>query len=181
MNIVRDWNEFWFARKSPAPLGLFRVLMGCTFFFWGLLAAPPNLWIWYSERGPVPLQLMHACNGALLQFSIFASVTNPDVLFAYWIALLVFAFLFTIGFCTRISSVILWILFLSFNNRDQLILNGGDGLMRCTLFILLLSPCGKSCSVDRMIAIARGKDPGGDPAPVELWTQRLLQMQQDER
>ena len=177
MQLLKEWNDFWFAKKSPGPLGLFRIAIGCIFVFWGLLTAPPNLYIWYSERGVMPLSFYTMYKGSQVEISLLNSVSDPKMVFAAWIAFLIFAVLFAAGFCTRIFGFLLFIMYLSFNNRDPLILNSGDSLLRCILFLLVLSPCGASCSVDRLIAIARGHDAGGDPENVELWTQRLLQIQ----
>jgi hypothetical protein len=181
MKLIRDWNEFWFALKSPGPLGLFRLALGAIFLFWGILMAPPSLYTWYTETGPVPLSFYTLFytqfTGSVTQLNLFANVSNPHIIFAAWLLYLLAAACFMAGFCTRTSNIVLFVLFLSFNYRDPLILNNGDTMLRCLLFIMLFSPAGKSCSVDRMIAIARGKDPGGPPPLVELWTQRLLQIQ----
>jgi hypothetical protein len=177
MALIRDWNEFWFAHKSPGSLGLFRILFGLVCIFWGFLMAPPNLYIWYSQEGMVPLSFYYLYKHAAIQISLLDGVTSDYFLFAFWCVYLFVAILFTIGLSSRISALVLFLMFSSFNVRDALILNSGDTMMRCVLFLLLLAPIGASCSVDRLIAIGKGRDPGGDPAPLELWTQRLIQIQ----
>jgi len=177
MTLRRDWNEFWFSKKSPGPLGAFRVALGSIFVFWGLLVAPPNLYTWFSEGGAVPLSFYHMTKSVSPEISLLDNVTDPHILFLYWLALLLFAVLFTVGFCTRLSGFFLFLVFDSFCNRDLAIMNSGDTMLRCALFLSLLAPSGASCSVDRLIAIWRGKDAGGDPQPVELWAQRLMQLQ----
>jgi hypothetical protein len=177
MLLIREWNEFWFTERSPAPIGLFRIGLGAMFFFWFLLIAPPTLYTWYSERGPFPLSFYHYYKGSTIELSLFGGLSDPHILLAIWALCLVLSILFMIGYFTKPSAFLLFLLYVSFNNRDPLVLNSGDTMLRCCLFIMLLAPCGASCSVDRIIAISRGKDRGGDPAPREMWTQRILQIQ----
>jgi hypothetical protein len=130
-----------------------------------------------SETGIMPLSALRLTTGNTLQINLFSSLSDPHGILLVWIAFLIVSILFTIGLATRISGIILFLMFASFFNRNPLIMNGADIMMRCSLFLVIFSPCANSCSVDRLIAIVRGKDPGGDPEPVCLWTQRLMQVQ----
>jgi hypothetical protein len=60
--------------------------------------------------------------------------------------------LFTIGFCTRVTSVLTWLAALAYVQRNPVILFGQDTMMNLCLFYLMLAPCGAVWSVDALIA-----------------------------
>ncbi len=83
--------------------------------------------------------------------------------------------LFTIGFCTRVTSVLSWLAVLFYIMRTQQIVFGMDTMMNILLFYLMIAPCGAALSVDRLIAryraakaIARN---GNQPLP---WAEAVL-------
>lgn len=70
-----------------------------------------------------------------------------------WQALLfgvaaVFAVLLTIGLYTRTATVVSWLLLLSLQARNPLLLNFGDQILRVSLFWALFLPLGRCWSVD---------------------------------
>jgi hypothetical protein len=86
------------------------------------------------------------------RFSLWFHVTDP-----FWMAvchaiILGIMFLFAIGFCTRMTSVLTWLAALSYTHRAPTSLFGMDAMMNITLFYLMLGPSGAALSVDRLIA-----------------------------
>jgi hypothetical protein len=67
------------------------------------------------------------------------------------------AFCFLIGFKTRLATITSWFLLLSLHNRNPMILQGGDVLLRMLLFWGMLLPLGCRWSVDHVL--------NGSPAP----------------
>lgn len=61
---------------------------------------------------------------------------------------LIFALFFLVGFKTRASNILLWLLVLSLHNRNVLILNSGDDLLRMLLFWSIFMPVGDRFSLD---------------------------------
>ena len=59
--------------------------------------------------------------------------------------------LFTVGFCTRITSVLTWLAVLSYIQRAQTTLFGMDTIMNFVLIYLMLGPSGAALSVDRLL------------------------------
>lgn len=55
---------------------------------------------------------------------------------------------FTLGYFTRFSNLVVWILLCSIHARNPFILQGGDELLRIALFWSLFLPLGKKYSVD---------------------------------
>ncbi|HEX5324437.1 MAG TPA: HTTM domain-containing protein [Capsulimonadaceae bacterium] len=178
MSFRQDWNEFWFKPRPSGPLGLYRVLFGLLVLSWCALLAP-DLFTWYSERGVMPLKALHAFNPGSYPYELdlLRHVTDPRAIVALFAVLSVAALFLTIGFCTRTSTIVTWVLLLTFQHRNEIILNSGDIFMRIMCFYLMFAPAGASCSVDRLIRIWRGKESAGDPPLITPWAQRLIQVQ----
>jgi hypothetical protein len=67
--------------------------------------------------------------------------------------------LFTLGFCTRVTSVLTWLAGLAYIHRNPITLFGQDTMMNLCLFYLMLAPCGATWSVDWLVARYRaGRD-----------------------
>lgn len=63
-----------------------------------------------------------------------------------------FAIWLLIGYRTQLAAVASWILLSSLDNRNPLILDAGDLILRCMLFWSLFLPLGMRWSVDRSVA-----------------------------
>lgn len=84
-------------------------------------------------------------------FSIWFHVTDPTgMAVAHAVALVVF-FLFTVGFCTRVTSVLTWLAAISYIHRTQQVLFGMDTMMNILLFYLMIGNSGAAMSVDRVV------------------------------
>src|SRR5262249_18410066 len=85
---------------------------------------------------------------------------------------------FTIGFCTRVTSVLTWMGALNYIHRMPATLFGEDAMMIILLTYLMIGPSGAALSVDRWLQ-RRGADPGGGPLvpqPSANFAIRLLQV-----
>lgn len=76
--------------------------------------------------------------------------------------------LFTLGMYTRVTSVMTWLVGLSYIHRAQPYLFGQDTMMTLCLLYLSLSPCGAKWSFDRWMIKQRAKAAGVAPPPVAL-------------
>lgn len=56
--------------------------------------------------------------------------------------------LFVIGYKTRLQTFLLWVQIVSLHNRNWIVLNGGDDIVRCCLILLIFLPLGRAFSVD---------------------------------
>jgi hypothetical protein len=90
--------------------------------------------------------------------------------------LLASAILLTIGFLTRLNSVVVFLGLASIHQRNVYILHGGDTFLRVAGFFLIFAPAGAALSIDRLIRIWRGK---GDASiqPRSPWAQRMIQFE----
>ena len=84
-------------------------------------------------------------------FSIWYHITDPrEMQIAHAVMLLVFV-LFTLGICTRVTSVLTWLAALSYVHRSMQILFGMDTMMLILLFYLMIGDSGAALSVDRVV------------------------------
>lgn len=85
-------------------------------------------------------------------YSPFYHVTDPNgVAVVHGVHLLVIG-LFTLGVCTRVTSVLTWLAGLAYIQRNPIALFGQDTMMNLCLFYLMLAPCGATWSVDWLVA-----------------------------
>src|SRR5205085_2329501 len=104
-------------------------------------------------------------------YSPFYYVEDVRILWLIHALHLIVIVLFTIGFCTRVTSVLTWIAALAYVQRNPIILFGQDTMMNLCLFYLMMSPCGAIWSVDALIAryrrarraLAEGRTPTEPP------------------
>jgi hypothetical protein len=106
----------------------------------------------YSDEGVLPRR-------ALLEFYDQPYVFSVHLLSGAWQAQ---ALLFSVaglcagallvGYRTRLAAIASWILLVSLQARNPLVLQGGDVLLRCMLFWSLFLPLGAVFSVDRALA-----------------------------
>ncbi len=110
--------------------------------YWGFAPDDPDLYV----RGHIV-------------YSPFFHTTDPRaVAVLHGLHLLVIV-LFTVGFCTRVTSVLTWLAALAYIQRNPVVLFGQDTMMNLCLFYLMLAPCGATWSVDWLIARYRaGRD-----------------------
>jgi hypothetical protein len=108
-------------------------------------------------------------------FSIWFHVSDPTTMWVCHILILIVIVLFTIGFATRITSVMTWLAALFYIHRNGSILFGMDTMMNVLLFYIMTGPSGAALSVDRMIARYRAAraifKAGGQPVP---WAEAVL-------
>ncbi len=85
-------------------------------------------------------------------FSLWFHITDPQAMAVVHGLVVLVAVAFALGFCTRITSGLLWFLSLCYIHRNPGALFGVDTMVTIILFYLMLSPCGAVFSVDRWLA-----------------------------
>lgn len=176
MKALREANEWLFGYGSPVTFGLFRVLMGGVIFA-NLLFVALDFDAWFSERGYVPWAVADRWMGhEIPRFNLIAGVTDTRVVVGFYALVTLAAFCTMIGLWTRVSSIVLALGLISLHHRNPIILHGGDTAIRAAAIYLAIGPSGAACSLDRLIALWRGKATSPH-AEVSLWPQRLVQIQ----
>jgi hypothetical protein len=169
------WNSFFFAEQSPLPVALFRVAYG-TVVIATLFLIRGDWLAWYGPDAWVRLSTIRTMEPGT-RLNLFTVIPQSDL----WVRILFWVFLFsavclTLGLLMRINSVIVFICLASIQQRNLLILHGGDTFLRVAGFFLMFAPAGAALSLDRLIRIWRGKE-GLEIRPHRPWAQRMIQFE----
>ncbi len=133
-------------------LALFRIALALVLLF-DLFMRALDVSAFYTDAGVLPrsaqieiysglpsLISLHLMSGTLgAQLGLFA------VSFAAALSLLV-------GYRTTTATFVSWVLLVSIHNRNPMVLQGGDVLLRLLLFWSLFLPIGARASLDRLLA-----------------------------
>jgi hypothetical protein len=106
-------------------------------------------------------------------WTIFRVWPDDRALLIGWLLLLVSALAMTVGWHSRLASIVVCMLILSFQHRNPSAFNSGDVLIRIEALLLALAPSGAALSLDQRLRTgtfwsAQGRAP---------WAIRLLQIQ----
>lgn len=170
------WNEFFFAPQSPIPIALFRVAYGLLVI--ATLALLHTDWLnWYGTHAWMSLSTMHQLEPGT-RLNLLAVLPQSDAWIEgfFWM-FLGSAVLLTLGFLTRLNSVLVFLCLASIQQRNVYILHGGDTFLRVAGFFLIFAPAGAAFSVDRLIRIWRGKEHAAVTRPRSPWAQRMIQFE----
>ena len=167
--LTAAWQRFWFDPQETSTLALFRIAFGLVALGWTATLGP-NLAAFYGPHGIVPHQLPDG-PGAWGVLDIWHGWVAVVVLFA---VTLTAAAALTVGMFSRFAAALLWIGIVSFEHRNFLISNSGDGLVRNLAFFCMLSPSGESLSIDRLVKTRERFWEFPARAP---WALRLIQLQ----
>ena len=85
-------------------------------------------------------------------FSVWFHVTDPTEMAVLHGLFLIVLLLFTIGCFTRVTSVLTWLITISYIQRGQQVLFGQDVMMNILVIYLMVGNSGAALSVDRLIA-----------------------------
>jgi hypothetical protein len=200
--LVRGLNSFFFKPSLPQTLAMMRIMAGFGVFYINLNWTPslmefvgPKGWIEHdtmemirtttpfegpsvlwdgSDREPNPSR-------GTSSYSLFYHVTNPTGIWTlHWIILVV-NLMFALGLFTRFTAVATWIGTLSYIQRAQTSLFGMDTMSSILLFYMMLAPCARVWSLDRLIEIWRAKNQGlpvpmVEPSSEATFFQRMIQI-----
>lgn len=172
---IQGWDRFFYSHTDATALALFRIMFGFFLFLNGIsLVEDFHEWFGIGDNALVPLQdSFNFYSNVRINLFRWLSPTlwsAKCVLFLYLLTSLTVM----IGFKTRISTFVCFILMVSMQNRNWAILNSGDTLMRCMLFLMVFAPTHVKYSVDSYLAAKKGT-PFGDQIPI--FTVRLMQLQ----
>jgi hypothetical protein len=157
--VIRAWNRWAFDPVDTAPMAALRVAVGLLTIGWAL-SLLPDAQAFLGDDG-VQRSLPHVDSGA------WVVPLGPP--YAVLAVLLVAAVALTLGWRTRVMSVVVAVLLLAIQRRDPWVLNSGDLLLRELAFFVMLMPAGETWSLD-----ARRRGSSRDRAP---WALRLVQLQ----
>lgn len=117
----------------------------------------------------------------MVTWSLWFHVQDP-----FWVGVmhglvLLVMVLFTVGFCTRVTSALTWLAALSYIQRSPSTVFGMDTIMNIMLLYLTIGPSGATLSVDRWLASRRARREGRtlpppEPSVLANFALRLMQV-----
>lgn len=140
---ARDaWRTFWFRPEPLHVLGLVRIAFGVMIVGWGL-SLLPDLDDFFTSGGVI----VHPTADPF-EWGVFQHTSGDRAVLIGWLVLLLAAVALTVGWHSRAAAVIVFVLVLSFQNRNPLIFNAGDILIRVEALLIALAPSGAGLSFD---------------------------------
>jgi hypothetical protein len=183
--VGEGWNRFWFTPSDPAMLACVRVLTGLVAIYLHLTFTP-DLVAFFGTDGLLSPEL-----AAQLGFDPAANASwagsglsylnylhSPAELhLLHWLGLAALV-LFTVGFLTRVTSVLALIVVLSYFHRGMVLTGEAEPVLAFLMFYLCLAPSGRWLSVDAWLASR--KAPAAIEPPAASWgatvATRLIQI-----
>ncbi len=173
MNPIRAWNRLFFAPVSARPLGVFRIVYGVLMLMYlGLMI--PEFDFFYTGAGLLRGAESREAAGPL-RISALQFTDSPTASYAVWAVTTAAAVGLTLGWRTRIMSVLLYLGMITLYHRNVMSNGGPDAVPLLLSFYMMFCPSGAACSLDAMRA-ARKRGTVAEPLIVP-WGMRLLQMQ----
>ena len=174
--LFRDWDRFFFQPQSARVLGIYRIAIGVLTIYSFLLLAK-DATAFFSDQGVLRVETVDRVYSRHWH-TLLAYIRSPFGVKCMLALLFAAGVCFTIGFQTRVSSIALFVLVTSFHERNNLVLNSGDTVIRTMLFLFMFAPAGAALSVDALRRRLRSPDPAAcNPMLVAPWAQRMMQLQ----
>ena len=168
--IWRRWT--WLGTCDARVLGLFRIGLGLVVLF-DLLDRIRDLRVFYTDSGLAPRSQVLEGWVRMWRFSLFDAAGPPFIVYVLFALGMGCVFLFTVGWRTRLMTVLSWFFIMSLDERNLVLLDGGDGVMRISLFWMMFADAGAAYSLD--VAWARRGSDGRAPAlPLRVLQSQII-------
>lgn len=148
MSSERFWQRsFWLGRIDARIVALFRIALGALLLI-DLADRVPDLFAFYSDHGILPRAMLLDGMVRTWRFSLFDAIGNP-VLLALTYAIGAAAVLaMMVGYRTRLATFVTWLFVLSLHERNLVVLDSGDTVIRILCFWMLFADSGAVWSLD---------------------------------
>ncbi|WP_254507806.1 HTTM domain-containing protein [Anatilimnocola floriformis] len=172
-----SWTQFLNAPIDARRFALVRIGFALVILIY-LAVLYPDLETWYGPTGLYPPDVDEAAR-LPQQWSVLRWLpTDPNeasewMQNIFWIHIAC-TLMLLVGFCSRVNALIVYVLLVSWQHRNPLILDAEDSVFCLVGFFLLLMPSGRAWSVDRLLW-NRNANETCPLAPA--WPLRLLQLQ----
>src|SRR5688572_2607539 len=157
---------FWFTPADTATLGVIRICTGAMLFYTHLVWSL-DLEAFFGPRAWLSQEALEGFFGKdSTAWSYFNWIESTSVLWGVHLAALVVFFLLTIGYQSRLMSVLAWLAMVAYCNRSPNSLFGLDQINGLLALYLMVGPSGASYSLDRWLARRKA----GRPLPTVMST-----------
>lgn len=153
--IGNSWNRFWFTPADPLPLAVLRIGTGLLGFYF-LSSHTADLIRWFGPHGILPIEAIRDLtsdmrNQTVWRLSYFNFTDAPILLWTLHALGMAILAALTVGFMTRLTSVLSLVVVLSYVHRAPFITGQMEPVLTMLLCYLCLGPAGQRLSVDRLI------------------------------
>jgi len=167
--IRTGWSKFWFTPRDAATLGLIRCLAGCMLFYTHLVWSL-DLTGFFGNTGRINSEFLYDFyrgpdNHISFAWSHFNLIHSPIMMWCVHLVVLVILLLFTIGLFSRVTSILSFLIAVSYAHRVPGTLFGLDQINIMLATYLMLGPSGDAYSVDRWLQRRASGVPLDIPAP----------------
>jgi uncharacterized membrane protein YphA (DoxX/SURF4 family) len=172
------WQRFWHEPVRAERLAITRIFLGLALLADQFIEYLPHLAVFYGPEGVAPAHIHD--EWLLSQWRWTILIFNTDnlliVSILFWLRVaLTVAFL--VGWHTRIVTVFLWFLTVTFINRNPALEIYAEHVLRVGLFLMMLSPSGQAFSLDRRRWLKKHPEAALEPPTTPPWPVRLIQIQ----
>ncbi len=168
------WNRFWFVPADPATLGLIRILAGLMLLYTHLVWSR-DLAGFFGSAGRLSPEFVRAFHRTAWAWSHFHWIEAPAALWTIHVVALVIIAMLTVGLASRITSVLTFLITVSYVHRVPGALFGLDQINALLAMYLMVGPCGDAYSLDRWLAARRGRAPASPSVTANIAI-RLIQV-----
>ncbi len=148
LELAKDTIRTWFALDYRS-LALLRVGIALTILC-DLLQRSRNLFAHYTDGGVLPRSDLFAHWN--MHWTVSLHLASGELWFQIFLFAVagIFALMLLFGYRTRFAIVVCWFLLISLQNRNPLVLQGGDIVFRTTVFFMMFLPLERVWSLDRL-------------------------------
>ncbi|MDX1947641.1 MAG: HTTM domain-containing protein [Pirellulaceae bacterium] len=177
--VVRGWDRFWFTPAQPHTLALLRILGGGMILYTHLVWSI-NLEAFLGPQGWLPrgatAVLNQTAEGNIYAWSYLAWVDSPALVWPLHIAALIVLAMLVAGFWTRATSILAFVITLSYCHRLPMAMFGLDQINALLAMYLMVGRSGDVWSVDRWLATRKHAAPPIAPSIGTNIAIRLIQL-----
>jgi hypothetical protein len=176
LSVYQGWNSFWYTPADPTLLGLMRIFTGLLLLYthavWGLA-----IYDFFGPESWISRDLVQFIQSDQIAYTFWWWVPAKWLWLAYGLAMIVL-FCFTVGFFTRVTSVLALVVVISYAHRVPEALFGLDKMNLILTLYLAIGPSGAALSIDRWMRARRtGAEPAAQAGRVGAnFAQRLIQV-----
>ena len=170
------WDRFFFTPQRMVALALCRIATGVVTLYC-LLLMLPLVEMFFTDDGWITAS-QHLATVFRPDPTFFLITGSPPALvWAVWVGAILLSVSLTVGYRTKATAIILYIVLLSIHERDTFLINGGDLVIRTLVFWLALAPWGGGAALSVDAWLRERAEPGAAPLEAWGWVQRMIQIQ----
>ena len=171
--MIAAWNRFFHQPADARVLALIRIGLAALVLI-NLTALYPHLEKWFGESGVLPQGLPHLQGTYQWTLLDWVPQTPLALQVCFWIFVLQTVCLL-LGLASRCSAAAVFVWIVSFQHRNQMILDGEDKVLRLMAFFLIFMPLAEIWSVDAWLWGRGRSQPEPYQSQASPWAQRMLQ------